>query len=119
MDDRQYDGNMSYLDGRRTEINMIRELESMGLVVDSTKGNQQFYDLSIIDPRNDKEFIAQVKSSKERLPYIRCNRLQGLLQMAKDMEAGALIILVFTAHRQFTILDAFTNQVLYSTSDRF
>ena len=57
MDDRQYDGNMSYMDGRQTELIMIRELERMGLIVDSTKGNEQFYDLVVIDPRSDKEFI--------------------------------------------------------------
>ncbi len=50
MEERQYDGNMSYMDGRQTEILMIRQLEKMGLSVDSTKGNEQFYDLIVIDP---------------------------------------------------------------------
>ena len=66
---------MSYMDGRQTELIMIRQLEQMGLIVDSTKGNEEFYDLVVIDPQSDNEFIVQVKSSKERLPYIRCNRL--------------------------------------------
>ena len=115
MEDRQYDGNMSYMDGRQTEIQMIRQLENMGLIVDSTKGNEQYYDLSVIDPQSDKEFIVQVKSSKERLPYIRCNRLKGLLKMAKHMKCGALIILVFTSRKEYVILDAEDMMVVYTT----
>jgi hypothetical protein len=94
---------------------MIKHLEKKGLVVDSTKGNEEFYDLVVIDPQGDKEFIAQVKSSKERLPYIRCNRLEGLIGKARDMNCGALLILVFSSRREYVILDAVNMQVLYST----
>ena len=58
MEDRQYDSNHSYMDGRQTEVTMIRTLEHWGLIVDSTKGNEQFYDLMVVDPLSDKEFIA-------------------------------------------------------------
>ena len=121
MEERQYDGNMSYMDGRQTELIMVRQLENMGLTVDSTKGNEEFYDLVVIDPQSDKEFIAQVKSSKERLPYIRCNRLDGLRKTAQQMKCGALIILVFTQKREFAILDADSMMVVFSndSSKRF
>ena len=94
---------------------MIRELERMGLIVDSTKGNEEFYDLVVIDAKSDKEFIVQVKSSKERVPYIRCNRLEGLLKTSKHMKCGALIILVFSLKREFVILDARDKMVLFSS----
>lgn len=70
--DRLFDSNDSFAEGRQTELVVIRTLERAGLIVTGTKANQPHYDIVIIDPVQDKEFIAQIKSSKHRKPYITC-----------------------------------------------
>lgn len=80
--ERLYDSNDSFAEGRQTELIVLRYLEKGGLVVRSTKGNQRHYDLIIIDPQTDKEYVAQIKSSKTKKPYITCHNYQGLLETA-------------------------------------
>jgi hypothetical protein len=56
--DRTYDSNSSFVEGRQTELVIMRFLEKAGLIVTGTKANQADFDVFIIDPLQDKEFIA-------------------------------------------------------------
>ena len=92
----------------------MRFLEKAGLVVTGTKANQADFDVFIIDPLQDKEFVAQIKSSKTRIPYVTCHNYQGLLKVAEQWDCEPLIIFSFTATRHFVIFHAITRLVLYS-----
>lgn len=78
-DNRIYENNESYAEGRQTELVITRYLEKSGFTVRGTKGNQKHYDIIIIDPAQDKEYIAQIKSSKSRVPYVTCHNFAGLI----------------------------------------
>ncbi len=47
--------------------------------------NQKYADYVVIDHTNDREFLLQIKSSKNKVPYITCTKKAGLLQMAKEL----------------------------------
>ena len=80
---RQFEPNSSFVEGRQTELVIHRFLEKSGLIVTGTKANQKDFDVFIIDPLKDSEFVAQIKSSKTRSPYVTCHNYKGLLATAE------------------------------------
>ena len=41
--------------------------------------NQKYADYVVIDHTNNREFLLQIKSSKNKVPYITCTKKAGLL----------------------------------------
>lgn len=54
-----------------------------GYSVIEFKKNQKYADYIIIDNNTNKEFLLQIKSSKNKIPYITCHKKDGLIKMAK------------------------------------
>ena len=68
----------------------------------------------LISPFTNTEYILQIKSSKEKIPYITCNTEAGLIEQAKIMKCKPLLCLMFTTKKQFVIIDVITKKVLFS-----
>lgn len=116
---RIYDANGSFVEGRQTELIIHRYLEKAGLIVVGTKANEKHYDLIIIDPLQSKEYIAQIKSSKNRTPYVTCHNYEGLLLKAKEIHCEPVIIFSFTTDRAFCIFHAESKLILFSNHPEY
>ena len=49
------------------------------------------------------------------MPYVTCTKFKGLLQTAELLKCIPALILIFTTKREFAVLHALTNEILFST----
>ena len=92
-----------------TELYVVTKLEMSGFSVVEFKKNQKFADYIVIDHTNKKEFLLQIKSSKNKLPYITCYKKEGLLDMAKTLKMTPIICLYQTISKKMVFINLLNN----------
>ena len=96
---RFHDYNTSYVEGKEQENRVERILQKQGYIVKTCKGNNKYYDMILISPFTNTEYILQIKSSKHKIPYITCNTQSGLIAQASTMKCIPLLCLMFTTKK--------------------